>query len=93
MEQVDVARIPNFLSFLPRSTPGASIFTRNAEIPLCFCFLSSVAKIIAASASMPDVTQDLVPLRMKKSPSRVAVVDKAATSLPASKNKIFSEFF
>ena len=50
-EQVLDARIPNLSSFFPRENPLLSFGTINADIPLCFKFLSVVAKTTAVLAS------------------------------------------
>mmetsp|Transcript_8249 Transcript_8249/g.15020 ORF Transcript_8249/g.15020 Transcript_8249/m.15020 type:complete len:216 (-) Transcript_8249:456-1103(-) len=77
-----LARMPSLSSFAPKLNPGASVGTKNAEIPLCFRDLSVVAKTMAVEASWAFVIQAFVPFSVYESPVFTAVVEAAPASLP-----------
>ena len=81
-EHVEEPRIPSLSSFFPISRPWIGFGTMMADMPLCFRFLSVVARTMAASLSKPLVIHDLVPFRIQSEPSDLAVVEAAPASEP-----------
>ena len=80
--QVELPRIPNLSSFLPKDNPFVGLGTIKALIPLCFLLLSVVAKTTVASDSKPFVIHAFVPFKTYSLSFSTAVVLAAPASLP-----------
>ena len=81
---VSVERCPILSRCFSSSTPGVSIGTMNAEIPLCPLSGSVLAKITVQAAWPAFVMNVFEPFRTYSSPRRCAVVFSLTTSEPAS---------
>ena len=75
--------MPSLCSILPTEKPGVPFSTIKPVRPRCRSDLSTVAKTTMMSASAPLVIKILLPLSLYPPLCLVAVISKAATSLPA----------
>src|SRR5687767_7152565 len=77
-------RCPILSSLRPIFTPGVDASTTKQVMPLCFLARSKVAKTVNHEATPPLVIQRFCPFRMYSSPFFSTLVDRLATSEPAS---------
>src|SRR5690349_19451647 len=82
--QVLEQRCPILSSLRPIFTPGVLASTTKQVMPLCFLFLSKVANTVNHEATPPLVIQRFCPFRTYSSPFFSTLVDRLATSEPAS---------